>query len=299
MEKTKWLLDTDIGCDNDDCMALGWLLAQSDVDLLGVTTVCEDSTRRALLADVMCRLAGKTVPVCPGAQRPLIGKPWDGALVEEEAALVDQYPHAESVPQNQAVLFLKETIEAHPHEVVLAAIGALTNVALLFATYPHIPGLLKSLVVMGGRYFETEACDVRKWGFIECNIVHDPYAAAIVFAADVPSRLVVGVETSCQLKIPGAQAAEAIAPIPFMRPIASVIKTWSNAWFHDALAVWAWAHQDKVGWTRGDIHVVLDNPEQLGTTVFVPSENSPTRLLTGLDPEVFYRGYAESMNIHW
>ena len=53
MEKTKWLLDTDIGNDNDDCMALGYLLTQSNVDLLGITTVSGDSMRRAMLADVM------------------------------------------------------------------------------------------------------------------------------------------------------------------------------------------------------------------------------------------------------
>lgn len=299
MEKTKWLLDTDIGNDNDDCMALGYLLTQSNVDLLGITTVSGDSMRRAMLADVMCRLAGKPIPVYPGCENPLIGTLLQKHMSPAEAEQVDFYPHADCLPQNRAVVFLKETIEANPHEIVLAAIGPLTNIALLFATYPHIPGLLKSLMVMGGRYFETEACDIRKWGFIEWNIKGDPYAASIVFSAKTPSRLVIGVETSCQLKMAGERTARAISSIPCMQPIAAVIKTWEYAWFHDALAVWAYANQEKVHWAHGDIHVVLDNPAQFGATVFTPNEDSGCKLLTSVNVAEFFHCYASAMGFCW
>jgi len=47
---TKLLLDTDIGSDIDDAVALAYLLAQPDCELPGVTTCTGDSQRRAALA---------------------------------------------------------------------------------------------------------------------------------------------------------------------------------------------------------------------------------------------------------
>ncbi len=299
MEKTKWLLDTDIGSDNDDCMALGYLLARKDAELLGITTVTGESARRAMLADVMCRLAGKRVPVYPGCERPLIGQPRQSRMVSAESALIDLYPHEEHPEQNRAIAFLRETIEAHPHEIVLAAIGPLTNIALLFATYPHIPALLKSLVIMGGRYADTEACEIRKWGFVEFNIRSDPYAASIVFSADVPSKLVVGVENTCRFKIPGARAARSVSAVPFLEPISKVIATWEYAWFHDAVALWAYDHPESVAMARGDVSVVLDGAENLGTTVFTPRGSGATRLVADLSTDLFFQSYAETVGFEW
>ena len=71
MEKTKWLLDTDIGNDNDDCMALAYLLHQSEIDLLGITTVTGESVRRAMLADAMCRLSGNRIHIYHVCETPI------------------------------------------------------------------------------------------------------------------------------------------------------------------------------------------------------------------------------------
>ena len=299
MEKTKWLLDTDIGNDNDDCMALGYLLARSDAELLGITTVTGESTRRAMLADIMCRLAGKSIPVYPGCEKPLIGELLQKRMNKAESEQIEFYPHNENPEQNRAIVFMKETIEAHPHEIVLAAIGPLTNIALLFAAYPHIPSLLKSLLIMGGRYSDTEACDIGKWGFVEWNIKGDPYAASIVFSADVSSRLVIGVENTCRFKLPGERVSRAVSMVPCLNPIADVVGTWEYAWFHDAVLLWAHDHPDRVRMLRGDISVVLNDPENFGTTVFSPCESSATRLVTDLSVEEFFLSYAETAGFVW
>ena len=140
MEKTKWLLDTDIGNDNDDCMALAYLLHQSEIDLLGITTVTGESVRRAMLADSMCRLAGKRIPIYPGCETPILGPLLQSRVNPEEAAQTARFLHAEQFPRCRALEFLRENIEAYPHEIVLAAIGPLTNIGLLFAAYPIFPG---------------------------------------------------------------------------------------------------------------------------------------------------------------
>ncbi len=50
----KWLLDTDIGCDSDDCMALGLILSQKDIELVGINTVSGKNFARAKFAEAIC-----------------------------------------------------------------------------------------------------------------------------------------------------------------------------------------------------------------------------------------------------
>ena len=69
----KILLDTDIGSDIDDAVCLAYLLAQSQCQLLGITTVSGESKKRGMLASVLCNVASKDIPIFPGAEEPLIG----------------------------------------------------------------------------------------------------------------------------------------------------------------------------------------------------------------------------------
>ena len=70
----KILLDTDIGSDIDDSLCLAYLLAQPECDLLGITTVSGEPEKRAMLADVICKHAGRAVPIYPGIENPILGQ---------------------------------------------------------------------------------------------------------------------------------------------------------------------------------------------------------------------------------
>jgi purine nucleosidase len=48
------ILDTDIGSDIDDAVALSYLLRQPRCELVGITTVTGDVAQRAGCADVIC-----------------------------------------------------------------------------------------------------------------------------------------------------------------------------------------------------------------------------------------------------
>ena len=63
----KILLDTDIGSDIDDAIALAYLLAQPQCELLGITTVTGEPEKRAMMASAQCKLAGRNIPIYPGA----------------------------------------------------------------------------------------------------------------------------------------------------------------------------------------------------------------------------------------
>ena len=141
----KILLDTDIGSDIDDAIALAYLLAQPQCELLGITTVTGEPEKRAMMASAQCKLAGKNIPIYPGAAEPLLIA--QRQPESPQAAKLDRWEHETKFPKGEAIEFLRHTIRAHPGEITLFAIGPLTNIALLFHSDPEIPGLLNQLVV--------------------------------------------------------------------------------------------------------------------------------------------------------
>src|SRR6185503_6045566 len=127
----KLLLDTDIGSDIDDAVCLAYLLANPECDLLGITTVSGDAHLRAAMASAMCKVAGRSIPIYPGRNEPLLSAQKQPHA--PQAVALSHWAHDTDFPTGQAVEFLRHTIRAHPGEVVLLAIGPLTNIAALFA----------------------------------------------------------------------------------------------------------------------------------------------------------------------
>ena len=64
----KVLFDTDIGSDIDDAVALAWLLANDDCDLVGITTVSGQPVERAKLASVLCEVSEQDIPILRAPQ---------------------------------------------------------------------------------------------------------------------------------------------------------------------------------------------------------------------------------------
>ncbi|MEZ4677152.1 MAG: nucleoside hydrolase [Caldilineaceae bacterium] len=176
----KILLDTDIGSDIDDAVALAYLLAQPQCELLGITTVTGEPEKRAMIASAQCKVAGKQIPIYPGAAEPLIVAQRQPRA--PQAARLDRWDHDTLFPKGEAVEFLRHTIRAHPGEITLFAIGPLTNIALLFHSDPEIPTLLKQLVLMCGVFagvnWQNEP--------LEWNAILDPHATSIVYRARPP-----------------------------------------------------------------------------------------------------------------
>src|SRR5207249_10544114 len=147
------LLDTDIGSDIDDGIALAYLLAEPRCELRGVTTVSGQPCLRAALADALCRAAGITdVPIHPGAEQGIVGDTPQPEV--PQAVVLERFDHRPSndFEASTAVTFLRDAILASPGEITLLTIGPLTNAGLLFATYPDVVAVLRALVVMGGAY---------------------------------------------------------------------------------------------------------------------------------------------------
>jgi inosine-uridine nucleoside N-ribohydrolase len=263
---TKVLLDTDIGSDIDDAVALAYLLANRECELLGITTVTGEAEKRAQLADVLCRAAGRKVPIFPGAELPLLVA--QKQAVAQQASALEKWPHETSFPHGRAVQFLQETIHAHPGEIVLLTIGPLTNVALLFGIDPGIPLLLKGMVSMCGLFSNR----VAGWGPVEWNGSLDPHAAAMVYrqrAAShrAPFHRTVGLDVTTKLSLGLDEVRERFRG-ELLKPVLDFAEAWfrhrDGMVFHDPLAAAVIFDQTLCTFVRGTVDVELESRRPSG-----------------------------------
>jgi purine nucleosidase len=146
------VLDTDIGTDVDDVVALALLLRLPDVDLRAITTVYVDAALRARMVRAVLAVAGRPdIPVGQGVDRPLLNRDalaWAG--FEGEGLLPADADEAQAQPLPHAVDLLVKTVLARPGEVTILAIGPLTNVALALLREPRLAMAVRRIVIMGG-----------------------------------------------------------------------------------------------------------------------------------------------------
>ena len=142
------VLDTDIGTDVDDALALALALASPELELVAITTVAGDTTVRARIAARLLALAGRRdVPVHAGSARSLAtpgGFAWFG---HEGEGILDGTPDAiAGEPAVDALLRLFREDGA----LELVAIGPLTNLAVALERDPTFACRVSRLTVMGG-----------------------------------------------------------------------------------------------------------------------------------------------------
>ena len=200
----KVIFDTDPGI--DDAMALLFLAASPEVELIGITTTfgngtIETTTRNALY---LAHRFGIAAPVARGAGAPLVGAPADppdfvhGGNGLGEVALPETI--AREPDPRPAHRLIIDLVRANPGEVEIVAVGRMTNLALALREDPGIAALVKQVVIMGGAFGisgvlgnVTPAAEANIWG--------DPLAADEVTAAAWPLTMV-GLDVTQQTRMP-------------------------------------------------------------------------------------------------
>ncbi|MBW0000865.1 MAG: nucleoside hydrolase [Verrucomicrobia bacterium] len=250
------ILDTDIGSDVDDLLALVFILRSRELALQGVTTVYGDTRRRARLAKVVCGLSGEPeLPVIPGQEKPLSGRQvyWAGIEGEGVAGLDDVKLDAE----NGADAFLLSQAEARQGELEILAIGPLTNIARAIEREPRFCRWIKRLYLMGGTFYDDRP---------EHNIRCDTVAAAKVFGSGMPT-VALGLDVTM---IPSIREKDVLrlegSSDPLSRLAAEQIRRW---WLfrhdaqnnpHDPLAALAMERPDLFRFETCGVQVQLDGP---------------------------------------
>lgn len=181
------IIDTDPGC--DDAIALMLLAHNSDYSLKGVTTVAgnstiENTTRNARY--VLDLVGCPNLKVYSGANKPIKRSLKLGVVHGETGLEGVDTSQVEVALSNNADQFIIDTATKYPNELVVLALGPLTNLANAILKEPKLPTLLKRVVIMGGAI----KVPGNKSPKAEFNFYLDPEAVDLVVSAQVEKVLV-------------------------------------------------------------------------------------------------------------
>jgi inosine-uridine nucleoside N-ribohydrolase len=184
--RMKVILDTDIGENIDDLLALALALISPEVELLAVTTVAGDTNARSRIARRLTAAFGSPqIPVAAGYVEAMPHGPapvaaeaavTQGALARDERGL----PPLSPLPADQLIA---ELAAKHAGEVTVVTIGAMTNVGQTLVRYPETSLHLKGIVSCAGHFAHTPVS-------IGWNLRYDPIAAAVVACSGVEWHVV-------------------------------------------------------------------------------------------------------------
>lgn len=176
------LLDVDTGI--DDSLALLYLLARDDVEILGISCTAGNVPARQVARNNLAwlELCGRSgIEVALGAEVPLLAP----LMTTEETHGPQGIGYAElpapttEISARHAVQLWVDTARQRPGEIIGLVTGPLTNLALAVKLEPELPRLLNRLVVMGGAFnYPGNTTPSSEW-----NIAVDPEAAKLVFDA--------------------------------------------------------------------------------------------------------------------
>lgn len=184
MKKRPILIDTDPGI--DDALAIAIALFSEELDVKLLTTVAGNVSLDKVTYNTLrlLKFYGKEVPVAKGADAPLIAPFLDASNVHGVSGMEGfdfEEPDDHLLLKENAVEAMRRVILESPEPVTLVPIAPLTNIALLFKTYPEVKRNIREVVMMGG-----SAARGNKGVLSEFNVATDPEAAKMVFDSGIP-----------------------------------------------------------------------------------------------------------------
>lgn len=275
-DRTPLVIDTDPGI--DDALAILLALVSPEVDLRLVTTVhgnveLAQTTENALR---VLHLAGRSdVPVAAGARAALVHpQPRRAGHVHGTTGLggVELPPSPARADARPAVVALAELLTGSPEPVTVAAIGPLTNIALLLAEQPEAAARIGLLVVMGGS--ATRGGNIT--AAAEFNIWSDPEAAATVLGSTIPT-VMVGLDVTLATVLTEADVARFAGVGPVGATAAAMLQHYLDhartaygvpgVVVHDALALAEVIAPGTLGLVRRDVVVDTSTGAGRGRTL--------------------------------
>lgn len=270
MDRQKIILDCDPG--HDDAIAIMIAGKAKNLELLAITVVAgnqtiEKTTKNALN---VCQYLGLDLPVYSGCHGP---------MVRQKQVIADEI-HGETgldgpvfeklekeAETEHAVDYLIKTLMKSEGDIILAATGPLTNLAMAMRLQPDIIPKIKEIVLMGGSYQLGNVTPAA-----EFNIYADAEAAHVVFQCGRPIVMIGLDVTRKVLCYPSIVERMADAANPAARL------------FGDLMTFFNQSQKKVFGWEGGPLHdpvtiaYLMDSSlltkKAMHTTIDIKSEQS-------------------------
>ena len=260
MKKTTILIDTDFGDDTDDAAAFRLALSCGCLDIAAVTTVFGDTEKRAEMVLEFLSLYGKDdIPVAAGHGKALIERAHSaGPEPIQYPVLKNRSDVRFDRPAEDLII---QCVREHP-DLVILAMGAMTNLAMAFLREPELMRHVK-ILAMGGAFFDAKP---------EWNIACDPEAARLVMERS-ENLIMMGLDVTKYLRI-SPQMLESWKdrndPVMdyFLEGVSLFQKTTGfPVTFHDVLLTACLLDPEVVSLQRGSYTVELSGSLTRGTLV--------------------------------
>lgn len=303
--------DVDTGV--DDAIALVYLLASPDAELVGIASTGGNvAVQQVCLNNLaLLELCGVTgIPVSKGADSPLHGPTPTAENIHGAHGLgyAELAPGSGALTEYDAAAAWIRTAHDHPGQLVGLATGPLTNLALALRIEPALPTLLRRLVIMGGSFDSTDNTAPAA----EFNISTDPEAAAEVFAAWEalqPQRLpiVCGFELTERIALTpailgrlaaAANPTSSTATSPVIRLVEDAMRFYFEAhydryghylaYLHDPLAAAVALDPALVPTRPAAVHVELTDPRGRTVPDWSGRRQPNAQVGVDVDPAVFF-----------
>ncbi|MGE2692182.1 nucleoside hydrolase [Mycolicibacterium pulveris] len=172
-------VDVDTGV--DDAMALVYLFASEDADVVGIASTAGNVPVQQVCHNnlALLELCGVDVPVSKGSENPVTAplRTAEDTHGPEGMGYARLPATDRTLTDYDAADAWVRAAHAYPGELIGVATGPLTNLALALRREPALPRLLRRLVIMGGAFdYRGNTTPVAEW-----NVSVDPEAAAEVF----------------------------------------------------------------------------------------------------------------------
>ncbi|MGI6735028.1 MAG: nucleoside hydrolase [Bacilli bacterium] len=247
-------LDTDIGGDIDDALTLLLLMSYENVEIVGVSTVFENTVARAKIAKKLLEMGNRNeVKVYAGIGKPIKATKVHNNKIDLKGLPKTYIPELFDdviIEKTPAVEALRDALLTSDNDITVVTIGALTNLASLITKYPEAAKKIKEVYIMGAAV---------RLNLNEFNITCDPEAADIVFSSDLNKKVVtLDVTFKCELK------EEHIAKLKkcqskVVKTVLAMNKLWGAAMIlHDPLTLAEAMGEKFVKFTPGLLKVELE-----------------------------------------
>jgi len=199
-QPTPIIFDTDfILPPGDDGLALLLALQSPEIEILGITTVAGNESMERATSDALWLLettGNAHIPVYRGADMPWMHEKSDFAVESYGKWYSDDPPPPPpggfaktKAAAGSAVDFIVRTIRERPGEVVIVAIGPMTNIATAIRQDPNLAKNVRELVIMGGALASLPDGAGNITPNAEFNFWVDPEAAKAALRAGIPTML--------------------------------------------------------------------------------------------------------------